>query len=391
MTMSHRQKPGSIKKKPSEYFFCQKRDEFDEFLFEDYVKSEDILYAREQYQLETINSFYQNRRSKKTLHTLYSINVDIDGIKNSFPLSHQDILERTRELGFCDYPTEIVKTSEGRFHVKFRIEPARAFPDKISYWKKCAEGLYSAFKDLGADKQATTNIIGFNRLPGHVNGKYSYKPIVELVYQSDVIFTLADIYEVLRDNGYVKSNIHSKKTYEEKIQILLNLDICEGKRNNAAFTIALHFKSIGYKQYDTFNQLIKWSNNLSSPLYSKELHGCCKSAYNPKYTRPSFKILNRLIEENKYPSHKRKYLSIKEPVRKPLTKHAETLREHIIKNGGQIISSQRKLAEQLQIPWSSFVEAKKLISDIQTIQLGKGRNSKSRISIVSESKLKLVQ
>jgi len=378
-------------KKTSEYIFFQFRDELDNFRFEAPFKPKDINDAKNLYQLRTLNTFYKNQRSTKTLHTLYAINVDIDGTKELLPLSHIDILQKVRELGFSQNPSEINKTSEGHYHVIFRIEPARAFPEKISYWEKCARGLYKAFKDLGADEQATTNLVGYVRIPGHPNGKYTYKPIIESVYSSNSIFTLTYIYQVLKENGFVKDNKFSKKSYEEKIQILLKMDVCEGKRNRAAFTIALHFKAKGLSQSDTLNELIEWNNRLSNPLNIKELYQCVRSAYNPKYSHPSQKWLNWLIENKEFQKPNRKDESKKQPKRKTLAQHANSIREHILSNGGQIESSQHKLAEYLDIPWRSFLEAKKQLPELNIIQLGRGRNSKSIFTIITNNNLKLVQ
>jgi len=228
----------------SEFFFLQYRDNGDHFRFESAYKTKDLDQGRETHHLETLNSFYRNERSTKTLHTLYALYVDIDGIQQPFSLSALDIVERWRELGFSKPPSEIRRTSEGRFHVIFRIKPARAFPDKISYWKKCAKGLYLGFKDLGADEIATTNPVGLVRIPGHTNFKHLEKPIVEIVNQTGSIFTLSEIHQTLVDNAVLLPAIGKNKSVAEKIS-LLEKGVPPGIGNFACFTLAIHYREEG--------------------------------------------------------------------------------------------------------------------------------------------------
>ncbi len=203
-----------------EYYFIHKRDERDNFVSESPCQLANIERFRKTHQLETPNSFYQRKRGHDYLHALYALYIDIDGDKGPLLLSPDEILERWGQLGFPEPPSEIRQTSQGRFHVIVRIKPARAFPEKISYWKKCANGLFRAFEDLGADQAATRNIVGLIRIPGHPNYKYPDKPLVETVYHSGSITTLTDVHQTLIDAEIIRPPVKRKNAESEDIAIL---------------------------------------------------------------------------------------------------------------------------------------------------------------------------
>src|SRR5579884_2129698 len=191
--------------KKEELFYFAYLDDFSNFRYQSAYKPHDLEQGRQTHQLESLNSFYPfypPSRDIRSLHTLYRILIELDGVGSPLPLSYLDILVRFRELGFDKTPSRIICTSPGRFHVILELKPLRAFPEKVSYWRRCARGLALLFEELGADMGASTNPVGFMRIPGHINYKYPEKPLVEMVFQStSSIFTLAEIYEVLQEHG----------------------------------------------------------------------------------------------------------------------------------------------------------------------------------------------
>lgn len=379
------------KRSSLEFFFLQYRDDLDSFRFEDPVIIRDLEGAKRFYQLETLNSFYLKKRSNQTLHTLYALAIDIDGIRGSLPLSHIDILRRWGELGFPDPPTEIRITCQGRFHIIIRIEPARAFPEKISYWKKCSKGLYKAFKDLGADEVATTNIVGFVRIPGHKNCKYPGEQIVETVSQSESIFTLTEIHRVLLENALVQESITYKKSTIEKIEIL-EKGVPPGIGNNVCLTLAIFYREQGLSEEETRERLYSWNASLQAPDPAYNVKNTVRSAYKNGYSL-SLKYLNKWVEitigENKS--------NIKQIIRKPITErnkivtYANQIQDYLESEHCMITISQRTLAKELNIPFRSFSHALKLIPGLTIQSIGKGRNSKTKFILKKEiGHLKLI-
>ena len=78
-------------------------------------------------------------------------------------------------------------------------------------------------------------------------------------------------------------------------------------------------------------------------------------------------------------------------LRTPLADHAKNILDYILSKGGALEISQRLLAKELEIPWRSYIEALKLIPNLDISTLGKGRNAKSILKIEQDKKLKLVQ
>lgn len=380
------------KKSFPEYFYLQSRNDLDHFQFEDAVKAEDLPRCRETYQLETLNSFFCKKRSTKTLHTLYGFCIDIDGIQSGFPLSHLDILERWRALGFSENPSEVRRTSEGRFHVIIKIMPVGAFPEKISYWKQCARGLNLAFEDLGADEFATTNPVGFIRIPGHPNCKYPDKPRVEIVSESKSILTLTDIYQTLKDNGLFGPSFMNKKSIAEMIAIL-ERGVPRGIRNYACFTLAIYYKEQGKSKEETFEKLLAWNEGLAAPDLPSKVVSTVGSAYKNGYSL-SVKWLNRLatIALNEHQASPSTVLARSKRPRDKIKGYAEKLRDLLVSEGGYVISSHREIAQKLNIPIRSLSHAVKCIHGLRLQATGKGRSAKTKFVLGNEiPHLKLVR
>jgi hypothetical protein len=373
-----------------ERFYFAYEDDCGNFRFESYYRPNDLKQGFEVHQLFCPNSIYRKPRSLKTLHTLHALPIDIDGVREPFPLSHWDILTIWRELGFNKQPTLIICTSPGHFHIILILKPLIAFPEKISYWERCQKGLCELLKDLGADYQPPTSFI---RIPGHKNYKHSEKPLVERVFQSDSIFTLSEIYQVLIENGVIKKE-KGNSPIEEKIQILLENGVPYGRRDRAAFTLAIYFnKYLGISQKEATDRLLEWNARLIEPLKPREIAKAVGSAYKGNYSL-SPKWLNYLTETQAPTQTKQSYEILKQqkqPKRVSISTHAEKIRVHILSNGGALEISQRKLGKELDIPRRSFIEALKLIPNLHISSVGKGRNAKSILRLKQHNRLKLAQ
>ena len=246
------------------------------------------LYSSEvdnNYNLCSYNSFYKPKRNQYNLHKLYYLFLDLDGWSYELPVSLLDILNKFRELGFYNPPTQIIRTSKGRFHILLQLEPLNAFSDNISYWKKCSRGLCKAFVDLGADYSASTNPAGFYRVPGHINEDCSYGTEIQQVFHSESIFRLDEIHEVLIENGLV---IKSKTKKNVKAMIKrIEQGVPKGVRNKSCFSLAICYKDEGFSYEETLTWLFERNTNSNPiPMKDKEVLGCVKSAFKNSY-KPS--------------------------------------------------------------------------------------------------------
>lgn len=310
--------------------------------------------------------------------------IDIDGNQGPFPLSHIDILERWRELGFAQLPTEIRRTSQGRFHVIVKIKPARAFSDKINFWKKCAKGLHLGYKDLGADETATTNPVGLVRIPGNPNCKYFDKPIVETTFESHSVFTLSEIHQTQIDNGLLQPAIDRNKSIDEKITILEN-GVPPGIGNNACFTLAIYYRDQGIPEDEALEMLYQWNQELTSPDPPYKVRNSVKSAYRNGYGL-SMKALNKwasiALGWQKSPTISREAKPVKNKVeRNRIQGYADKISSFLEASGGHIVISQRALARSLDIPFRSFSHALKRIHGISLKSHGKGRKAKTEFRL----------
>jgi hypothetical protein len=372
------------KKSVPEYFFLQYRDDLDRFKFEDGVKVEDLPKCRETYQLETLNSFFRKQRRTLTLHTLYGFCIDIDGVRDEFPLSLLDILERWRALGFSENPSEVRRTSEGRFHVIIKITPVRAFPEKISYWKKCAKGLYLAFKDLGADEGAITNPVGFVRIPGHPNCKYPDKPRVEIISGSNSILTLTDIYQTLNDDGSLGPSFMNQKSIAEKIGIL-ERGVPPGIGNYACFTLAIYYRGQGKSKEEILEKLLTWNEGLAVPDLPTKVVNTVACVFRHGYSL-SIYWLNKLasIAVNGFETPSLIESNSPKKTRNKINEHSDKIRSFVESNGGSLNTPQRALAKSLNIPFTSFRHAIKRIPGLLLKPDGKGRNATAQITLRTE-------
>ena len=365
--------------KKKEYFFIASLNR-DGIFEESYTLN--AADTNNNYNLLSFNSFYIPKRNQENLHTLYYLFLDLDGWKYRLPLSILDIIHKFHELGFDESPSLIIRTSEGRFHVLLKLEPMRAFPDKISYWKKCARGLCNAFNELGADYQASSNPAGFYRVPDYLNEKCQYEFKVEKVFSSESVFRLDEIHEILIENSLVNKT-KTKKSVKEMITRLED-GVPEGVRNKSCFTLAIYYKDQGITEDETLTSLLAWNSNYNQvPMEEKEVLWCVKSAFKCSY-KPSEWHLRNIIESiedrelnpNKYKEKPKKISKI--------DVYKERITNHLSECKYEICVSQRALAKALDIPWSSFGRTLNAIPNIKVVPTGKGRGAKTKIKLLND-------
>jgi len=283
----------SVCKSKTEQFFFGYKDDQDHCRFDSsHFTAEQFDEVDPIHNLFCLNSFFDNpynlHRTEEYLTTFYALHLDLDGWEYSIPLSHLDILEKWNDLGFDKDPS-IIKTSEGRFHIILWLQPLKAFPEKISYWKKCEKGLCELLKEFGADPQSPVNFV---RIPGSINYKYYYKPVVEVVHFSESIFTLTEIHQTLIDN-----NVFYKKPKRVKLSLLqgikeLEMGVPCGMTNYSAWGLALYYKSQGIEVEKTNELLLDWNTKNEVPEERKTLITTIRSAYKESYELYPGRIFN---------------------------------------------------------------------------------------------------
>jgi len=368
-----------------EYFFFACTDDGGHFRFQDGVTKNHFEESFKNHNLCTVNSFYKKSRRKDCLKIIYAILIDFDGWSASFPLSHLNILEIWDEYGFMLPPSQIIRTSEGRFHLILMIEPIPAYSQYISYHKHISKGICMLFSELNIDFQASINPVGFVRIPEHPNYKYDYKPIVESVYETDSVFTLSAINEVLEDNKIIKPK-PTNKSENECIKLLEN-GVDEGKRDHACFTLAIIYKIQGLSRKQAEDKLIEWGMRCNPPFSEKLVFKTVKSAFENGYTNYRCWLYELTKDLDNSPSLTKK--KSRERKRICIFEHKKNLELYLAEKGGILRLSQSKLSDYLNIPLRSL---KKIIAEsdnIKAISIGKGRNAYTVFELVEVSKTRL--
>lgn len=380
-------------KSENELYYCGYTDDANNFCFQSPCTISQIDEIYRTHHFISLSSFYGNpfnhSRKEERLTTLYGMPIDLDGWNHQTPLSHLGILDKWQDLGFDKSPSAIFRTSEGRFHIILWLEPLAAFPEKISYWKKCQLGLCKTFEEYGADPQPPVNFI---RIPGSINYKYHYKPVVEVVHSSESVFTLTEIHQVLQEN-----NVFKKKPKRVNITPLEGIKQIEqgvkhGVTNNALYTLALHYRVQGLSKDAAVNKLTDWNHrNEVAEVYNKFI-ATINSAYSSN-NKPSLCHINRIINRNK------ELVLNPAPIRTqtaPRIKKSDSYKTKIVQylqdRGGVVERSMRSLADELAITREYL---RQILQDNQTFDVqtvGKGRHSSTTIRLKSfkHNHLKLV-
>jgi len=371
----------SVCKSEKEYFFFGYKDDADNFRFDSPCTLSQFNEILSSHNLLCLNSFYVNpynpSRSEKYLTTFYALHLDLDGWKYETPLSHLNILEKWHELGFDKHPSIIIRTSEGRFHIILWLHPLSAYPDKISYWKKCQKGLCELLKEFRADPQPPVNFV---RIPGSINYKYHYKPVVEVVHFSESIFTLTEIHQTLIDN-----NVFYKKPKRVNISLLqgikeLEMGVPYGMTNYSAWSLALYYKSQGIEVEKTIELLLDWNTKNEVPEERKTLITTIRSAYKTSYELYPGRIFN-LVNKKQYLLDNSIPIKLEQTRKTNKNKlYQDRIIKHLQDNNGRVESSLRNLSESLDIPWKSFRTALNNTC-FEVDILSKGRNGRAKISL----------
>jgi hypothetical protein len=226
----------------------------------------------------TPNTFYSWReKTKSALRWLNAIFADIDDPE----MTMLDLLDRCWEGGL-PHPSLVNKTPNG-LHAYWKIEPVRATKKAVRLYSKL---LRSVAAVVDGDPAAATPERQL-RIPGNA------------VYYNPTVYVLRDFSDWQNENNENADTetptpplrtagavVAAEILGHPAVQKLLQ-GVEKGKRDNAAFTLALCYRAVGYDQEHALGELTAWNMRNKPPLMTPELQKAVKSAYGGKYQGPS--------------------------------------------------------------------------------------------------------
>lgn len=335
----------------------------------------------------TPNSFFSRKyRKKEALRWITAIVIDVDdkNIPEDKKRTAQDIFDRCSELGL-PAPTLINKTPNG-LHVYWFIHRARALPKVVILYEALQTALVQAFnadfKAIGAER--------YFRVP---NAVWHFDE--NLVYSLEDFRTWRDIWanEHMQELSY--ANMHDEGAiFFYPGGVLVQPAICvllqgveEGKRNTAAFTLALAHKADKVSQYQTEAILQQWNKNNNRPLPESVITKHVRSAYKKKYRGPKPSVVRTLtgmyFSPQKISEYKSRHIRGKY---KKINDLKRSIQEYLESKGGQVSMSQQKLAEAISAPLRSVKKSLLELREEGKIEYtteGVGRSSRTTYTLLS--------
>lgn len=341
-----------------------------------------LFVLSDHYTYYTPNTFYRRgSRNQETLRWLNAIVLDVDTkCGANVGLCLPDLLEQIRSAGL-PLPTMIVRTPSGGYHVYFVLDsPRKAFSNAVATYNKLQLAMAVA---IGADQQA----VGAERY-------FRIPTEKDVIYRSErraAFEELNDWYwlnhepeqESARKDAWARRGLLDR----EAVQALLR-GVERGKRDNAAYTLALVYKAEGYDQADAENELHEWNYRLESPLQERVIQQKVRSAYKPG--APAGPKADWIYYLTGVPlAYAAKWEAAKPRADRERSHYEEWavdvlefLREQ---NGQQVTGSQRQLAASFGMSLSTFQEVVCNLVQAEKITLevsGKGRGAQTTLRLV---------
>ncbi|QDZ76700.1 hypothetical protein D0437_28125 [Bacillus cereus] len=330
----------------------------------------------------TPNTFYRNdKRDKASLRWLNTMVIDID-VKGSNEenkgLTVPDVLNRIEEAGL-PLPSLIVKTPSGGFHVYFYFSVAkRAYVKTIEFYERIQSEIA---EQIGGDSIA----IGAERYFRVVTAENT-------VYESNSRVAFQDLVDwmILQQEDRVshrkvsvgQCNLLSHPAVRKLLQ-----GVEKGKRDNTCYTLALAFKASGYTREEAEKHLQEWNTRLEQPLATFTIKQKVRSAFQGTKNGPAARYIREL---SGMPFSYRPFVGKKDREDRQYS-HMEEWEADILayleKHKGEVSGPQRKIAEAMGIPFSSFKVVMGRLQAAGRITLfveGKGRGAKTTIELVAE-------
>jgi hypothetical protein len=341
-----------------------------------------LFVLSDHYTYYTPNTFYRRGlRNQETLRWLNAIVLDVDTKRGvNVGLCLPDLLEQIRSAGL-PLPTMIVRTPSGGYHVYFVLDsPRKAFSNAVDTYNKLQLAMAVA---IGADQQAV-GAERYFRIPTEENVVYRSERRVAFEELNDWYWLN---HEPEQEN--VKTGVWTRcgLLEREAVQALLR-GVERGKRDNAAYTLALVYKAEGYDQESAENALHTWNARLESPLSERVICQKVRSAYKAGAPAGPTADWIQYLSGVSF-AHAAKWDAAKpraERERSHYTEWATDVLEFLKeKPGQQVTGSQRQLAASFGMSLSTFqevvcnlVQREKVILEVS----GKGRAACTTLRLV---------
>ncbi len=310
--------------------------------------------ADEQY--TTASAFFSTKagRTAKNLRWTNALTLDFDIGKNGKEIDVDEIVVRIADAGL-PAASMLVRTPSGGIHAWWFLKPVRATPRAIRLFtalqSSMAQELRADMAAIGAER--------FWRLPISAN----------IIYSGSKKYKLST-FRNWRDenrpqdrpgqpgNGQVyafTAGLLAHPTVKK-----LQSGVKKGQRNNACFALAVAHLISGYSVHETTQILLSWNQKNSPPMGENEVLKCLNSAsrglqknYQHYYNAMRFRIKNITGITVKYrpltparPRNERK--------RSHLHERKQDLILHLQKRGKKKMTTLRRFAEKLNMPFSSL-------------------------------------
>ncbi|MBJ8353610.1 hypothetical protein CON01_24675 [Bacillus thuringiensis] len=337
----------------------------------------------------TPNTFYRNdKRNKASLRWLNAMVIDIDakgGNEENKGLTVPDVLDRVECAGLPE-PSLIVKTPSGGFHVYFYFAVAkRAYTKTIEFYERIQREIIAS---IGGDPVAVGaeryfRVVTDQNTVYESNNRIDFQELIDwmIMQQEDRSF-------------FKKVTVGQCDLLSHPAILKLLQGVEEGKRDNTCYTLALTFKASGYAKEEAENKLREWNAKLEKPLTVLKVKQKVRSAFQGTKKGPAACYIRELSGmafsyrpfEGKKEREDRQYSHMEE--------WETDILAYLEQQKGELSGSQRKLAKDMGVPFSSF---KIVIGRLQasghinlTVE-GKGRGAKTTLELVAQEQIEVEQ
>ncbi|MGG4263746.1 primase C-terminal domain-containing protein [Peribacillus simplex] len=345
-----------------------------------------LFLATTQYKYFTPNSFFHSdSREQASLRWINAVSIDFDVKDTKGKIVTLPELFDLIESAGLPSPTLIVQTPSGGYHIHWYLKQARRCDRKNKIIRHYKRVLALMIEELGADLQAN-GPERFFRVPNSEGSP--------VVYQSNDRTDFSDLcdwysIEVERRNqerftcfinpGF---NLFSHPAVNKLLK-----GVHKGIRDNACYTLALAYKSVGKSEEETEKKLQKWNLKNDPPLSFIQVRKKVQSAF--KHGSPVGPSANFITKLSGIPFSYQVWQPKKDRTDRKYSHYDEWEQDvlaYIRKRNGAISGSQRMLAELIcssadpkkKIPYATFkIVTKRLIDSNKIVKIveGKGRGA----------------
>jgi hypothetical protein len=308
------------------------------------------------------------------------VDVDVKNGEND-GLTLPDLLDRVKNAGL-PLPSLVVQTPSGGFHVYWHYKkPIYATDKAIEVYHDIQRAVAD---EIGADHLAIGAERWF-RLPRASNTVWTKGEPIQATELLDWMLINREE-ESLEPVG---TTYQGDLLKHPAFQLLLR-GVSEGKRDHACYTLALALKKKEHTQDQALKFLLEWNQKNEPPMSEKRVYKKVYSAYRGKYHAPSQAWVSQLTGiPFAYIINKAKRREDRQ--RSHYDELEQDFLEALKKAKGELLGSQRKIAEELGMAYSSFKIVKTRLEEAGDIQVHvkrRGRGAKTIISLADQDSLR---